>query len=163
MKITADSRRGCKSQARLLYPTIHFDIRDDNNIHELLTGEMQEKALMMRMVPLSTVFDSFQRMVRDIARAMDKDVDLIIEGGTVEIDKKMVEKLVDPLIHMLRNSVDHGIEKPEDRVNSGKPAIGTLRLLAYYDAGSVVIEVSDDGSGISVGKIKRRPCGKNVC
>jgi len=137
-------------------------IRDDANIYELLTKELQEKALMMRMVPLSTVFDSFQRMVRDIARSMDKEVDLVVEGENVELDKKMVEKLIDPLIHMLRNSVDHGLEKPQDWVKAGKPPRGTVKISAYYDAGSVVIEISDDGGGIDLSKIKEKALRKNM-
>ena len=97
-----------------------FNVRNDTVIQEFLTEELQEKALMLRMVPLSTVFDSFGRMMRDISRSLGKEIDFLVEGGDIELDKKMVEKLGDPLVHMLRNSVDHGVETGEERIRAGK-------------------------------------------
>lgn len=137
-------------------------MRDDNTIHELLIGELQEKALIMRMVPLSMVFESLQRMVRDIARSTGKEVDLVIEGGDIELDKKMVEKIGDPLVHMIRNAIDHGIETPEDRVRVGKPATAKVKLSAFYDSGNVMIELSDDGCGISLEKIREKALKKKM-
>ena len=137
-------------------------VKDDTNIHELLTGELQEKALRMRMVPLSLVFDSLHRMVRDISRSIGKEVDLVIEGGDIELDKKMIDKIGDPLVHMLRNSVDHGVETPQERQKAGKPATGVVKLSACYDAGSVLIELSDDGGGIPLEKIREKALRKKM-
>jgi chemotaxis protein histidine kinase CheA len=114
------------------------------------------------MIPLSTVFDSLHRMVRDISKNLGKDIVLVVEGGDIELDKKMIEKLGDPLVHMLRNSLDHGIEPPEERRKAGKPGTGTVKLSACYDAGSVLIELSDDGGGIPLEKIKERALRKKM-
>ncbi len=137
-------------------------VRNDTVIQEFLTEELQEKALMLRMVPLSTVFDSLGRMMRDISRSLGKEIDFIVEGGDIELDKKMVEKLGDPLVHMLRNSVDHGVETSEERVVAGKSGKGLVRLSASYDAGSVLIELTDDGRGISLEKIREKALKKNM-
>ncbi|MGO9014929.1 MAG: response regulator [Dissulfurispiraceae bacterium] len=139
-----------------------FNVRNDTVIQEFLTEELQEKALMLRMVPLSTVFDSFGRMMRDISRSLGKEIDFLVEGGDIELDKKMVEKLGDPLVHMLRNSVDHGVETGEERIRAGKTAKGMVRLSASYDAGSVLIELTDDGRGISLEKIREKALKKNM-
>jgi chemotaxis protein histidine kinase CheA len=139
-----------------------INIRDDANISDFLTDELQGKALTMRMVPLSTVFDSLHRMVRDILRSLGKEADFIVEGGEIELDKKMIDKLGDPLVHMIRNSLDHGIERPEERTKAGKPACGTLRLSACYDAGSVLIELADDGGGIPLEKIRGKALRKRL-
>lgn len=138
------------------------NVKDDNNIQELLTDELQGKALMMRMVPLSMVFDSLHRMVRDISGALGKEIDFIVEGGDIELDKKMIEKIGDPLVHMIRNSLDHGIENTADRISAGKPARGTIKLSASYDTGSVLIELSDDGDGVPVEKIKEKALRKRM-
>jgi chemotaxis protein histidine kinase CheA len=151
--------------AQSLYPKIKHlaaSIRDDYNLYELLSGELQEKALMMRMVPLSVIFDSMHRMVRDISKSMGKEIDFVVEGGGIELDRKMIDKLGDPLIHMIRNSIDHGIEDSEERLKAGKPERGSIRLSACYDAGSVLIELSDDGRGISVEKIKEKALRKKM-
>ena len=152
-------------RAQALYTQIRqldARIRDDNNIRKLLMEELQEKALTMRMVPLSGVFESLQRTVRDIARSLGKEADLVIEGGEIELDKKMMEKLGDSLLHMVRNAIDHGIESPEERAAAGKPARGVVRLAACYDAGKVVIGLSDDGGGIPLGKIRGRALKKKM-
>ncbi len=141
---------------------IALNVRNDTVIQEFLTEELQEKALMLRMVPLSTIFDSLGRMMRDISRSVGKEIDFLVEGGDIELDKKMVEKLGDPLIHMLRNSVDHGVETSEERVRAGKSGKGTVKLSASYDAGSVLIELTDDGRGISLEKIREKTLKKNM-
>jgi two-component system chemotaxis sensor kinase CheA len=113
-----------------------------------LVEEVRDSALQLRMVPIGTTFSRFQRVVRDISTDLGKDVNLVISGGDTEVDKALVEQIGDPLTHLVRNSMDHGIESAQDRVDRGKPARGTLRLNAFHDSGSIVIEVSDDGGGI---------------
>ncbi len=147
---------------QVILKQLSASMRDDANMQELLTTELQEKALMLRMVPLSTVFDSLPRMVRDVSRAQGKDIEFIIEGGDIGLDKKMIEKIGDPLVHMLRNAVDHGTESPEERRQAGKPAKGTIKLSAHYDAGSVLIELSDDGGGIPLTRIREKALKKNM-
>ncbi len=137
-------------------------MRQDKTLQDILTTEFQEKALMLRMVPLSTVFDPLHRLVRDISNALGKDLDFEINGSGIELDKKMVEKLSDPLVHMLRNSIDHGVEEPQVRQMAGKPPKGRIRLSAAYDAGNIVIELLDDGAGISTAKIKEKALTKKL-
>ncbi|MGR3220682.1 MAG: hybrid sensor histidine kinase/response regulator [Candidatus Anammoxibacter sp.] len=136
--------------------------KDDAISQELQTIELQEKALRMRMLPLSMVFEKFHREVRDTARSFGKDIDFIVEGGETELDKNIIEKLGDPLMHMIRNSIDHGIEKPADRLKIGKPANGYIKLSAYYEGGNVLIEVRDDGAGIPLKKIKEKALQKDI-
>ena len=112
--------------------------------------------MAVRMMPVGQVFQRFPRLVRDLARKLGKQVNLVIEGEDTEADKNVIENLFDPLLHMVRNSLDHGIEGPEERMARGKPAIGTVRLLARHDADQVVIEVVDDGRGIDPEAIKRK-------
>jgi chemotaxis protein histidine kinase CheA/CheY-like chemotaxis protein len=131
-----------------------LSVTDDVNVQEHLTLDLQENALCMRMLPLSTLFDSFRRVVRDLSASLEKEINFITEGGETELDKKMIEKLGDPIIHMIRNGIDHGIETPEERLEAGKPAEGTLRLSACYEGESVLIELSDDGAGIWLEKLK---------
>ncbi len=107
----------------------------------------------MRMVPLKSTFQKMARLVRDVARKSGKEVQFITEGDDTEIDRNMVDSIGDPLVHMMRNSVDHGIESPEQRKAKGKPAQGTVVLRAYHAGGKVVIEVQDDGAGIDPGKV----------
>jgi two-component system chemotaxis sensor kinase CheA len=118
--------------------------------------ELQVDALGLRMLPVSTVFDTFPRAVRDLARERGKEVDLNIQGGDTELDKQMLERINDPLMHMLRNAVDHGIEAPDERAAQGKPRRGTIWLRAYPMGGSIVIEVQDDGRGLSLDAIRAK-------
>lgn len=130
--------------------------KDILNLQSLLNVELREKVLNMRMLPIWTVLDSFPRLVRDISASFGKNIDFIIEGGETELDKKIIEQIGDPLLHMIRNSVDHGIESPEERLKAGKPEMATLRISASYEGGNMLIEVSDDGAGIPIEKIREK-------
>src|SRR5947209_4487500 len=116
----------------------------------LLEAELQELIMRARMVPLGPLFRSYTRVVRDTASGHDKAAQLVTSGDDVEVDTTAVEMLRDPLTHMIRNAIDHGIEMPEQRTASGKPATGTITLAAHHEAGSIVIRLSDDGAGIRV-------------
>ncbi len=117
-------------------------------IHDLVQ-EARDGALSLRMVPIGETFARFQRVVRDVSKALGKDVALEITGGDTELDKAMVESIADPLMHLVRNSLDHGIESADDRVAKGKSGRGRLALNAYHESGQIVIEVSDDGRGLA--------------
>ncbi len=119
----------------------------------LVTSELQEVVTQTRMHPVGSLFSKFPRVVRDLARDMGKSVELKLEGGDVEIDKTILEGLSDPLTHMVRNAVDHGIEVPRDRIAQGKPPEGVVRLKASHQAGQVVIEIADDGKGLAAQKV----------
>ena len=121
-----------------------------------LVEQARNDALGLRMVPVGETFARFQRVVRDVSRQLGKEVELVITGGDTELDKSMVESVTDPLTHLVRNSLDHGIESAADRLAAGKPARGKLALNAYHDAGQIVIEVSDDGRGLNRERIVRR-------
>jgi two-component system chemotaxis sensor kinase CheA len=114
----------------------------------LITSELQETVMVTRMQPVGNVFNKFPRVVHDLARDLGKNVELILEGKDVELDKTIIEAINDPLTHLVRNSVDHGIESPEERANTGKDQKGKIILRAYHKAGQVNIEISDDGKGL---------------
>ena len=118
-----------------------------------LVEEVRDSALSLRMVPIGTTFRRFDRVVRDVSVGLDKDVSLVVTGGDAEVDKALVERIGDPLLHLVRNSLDHGIEPCAERLLRGKPARGTLSLNAFHDAGSIVIEVADDGRGLDRDRI----------
>jgi two-component system, chemotaxis family, sensor kinase CheA len=118
-----------------------------------LVEEVRDSALNLRMVQIGATFGRFQRVVHDMSKDLGKDIHLVISGEDTELDKTVVEKIGDPLTHLVRNSMDHGIESAEERIAAGKPAHGTLRLNAYHDSGAIVIEVSDDGGGLKRDKI----------
>ena len=113
------------------------------------TREIQESVMSMRMLPVNMTFNRFPRVVRDLSQKLDKKVELVIEGGNTEIDKSMIEKLVDPLTHLVRNSIDHGIEKPEQRIAAGKSETGTVVLRAEQKGSAIVISIIDDGAGLN--------------
>ncbi|MBI6705355.1 chemotaxis protein CheA [Pseudomonas viridiflava] len=121
-----------------------------------LVEEILDGALHLRMIPIGDTFNRFRRVVRDVSQELGKDIDLIISGAETELDKTVVEKIGDPLMHLLRNSMDHGIESAEARRASGKSAKGHLSLNAYHDSGSIVIEIADDGAGLNRERILER-------
>jgi len=120
------------------------------------TRDLQESVMSIRMIPMSIVFSRFPRMLRDVANKLGKKVELVTLGEATELDKGLVEKITDPLTHLVRNSVDHGIESPQDRLAAGKTEHGTITLSASHQGGSIVIEVRDDGRGLSREKILRK-------
>ncbi|MGN6527607.1 MAG: chemotaxis protein CheA [Burkholderiaceae bacterium] len=117
------------------------------------TRDLQEAVMSIRMIPMSMVFNRFPRMLRDLAGKLGKKVELVTQGEATELDKSLVEKITDPLTHLVRNSCDHGIESPADRLAKGKPEHGTVTLVASHQGGSIVIEVRDDGRGLSRQKL----------
>ncbi|CAI4157125.1 chemotaxis protein CheW [Alteromonas macleodii] len=128
------------------------------------TREIQESVMSMRMLPLTATFNRFPRLVRDLAGKLGKQVELVLQGGSTEIDKSLIEKIVDPLTHLVRNSIDHGIEMPDKRVGAGKPEKGTVILSAEQKGGSIIISIIDDGGGLHRDKIldKARSNGLTV-
>ena len=139
-----------------------MESKESLNLQALLTTLLRDKVLEMRMMPLSTVLNKFPRMVRDLSTAHGKKVNLVIEGDDTELDKKIIEKISDPMVHIIRNCFDHGVEKPDERSRLGKPAVATIKVSAGYEGGIVLIEVSDDGAGIRIGKIKERALKKKI-
>jgi two-component system chemotaxis sensor kinase CheA len=127
-----------------------------------LVESIRDSALQLRMVQIGETFSRFNRVVRDTAREIGKEIDLVITGAETELDKSVVEKLGDPLMHLVRNAIDHGIEATALRVERGKSATGTVRLNAFHDSGSIVIEVSDDGGGLPKEKIRAKAVEKGL-
>lgn len=126
------------------------------------TTELQLAIMKTRMIAIGKVFNKFPRVVRDIARETGKEIDLIISGEETELDKQVIESIGDPLLHMIRNSCDHGVEVPEKRQARGKPRVGTVNLSAYHEGNHVVIEIKDDGNGMDAEVLKRKAIEKGV-
>lgn len=120
---------------------------------DMITSELQEAIMRTRMQPISNVFNKFTRVVRDLSKDLGKQIDLVLEGKEVELDKTIIEAINDPLTHLVRNSVDHGIESPDVRLGRKKPAVGKIELKAFHEAGQVNIEIDDDGGGIDGEKV----------
>jgi two-component system chemotaxis sensor kinase CheA len=137
-------------------------LRDDPEVMAIseqvdrLTAELRENSMSMRMLPLRTTFERFRRLVRDLGLELNKQVELAIEGADTELDKTVIDQLNDPLVHLIRNSMDHGVETPETRRAAGKPPGATIKLSAYYSGAQVLIRVSDDGRGLDADAIRAR-------
>ncbi|OJT63632.1 chemotaxis protein CheA [Bacillus altitudinis] len=127
-----------------------------------ISGDLQSIILNMRMVPVETVFNRFPRMIRQLTKELNKKIELIIEGADTELDRTVIDEIGDPLLHLLRNSLDHGIESPEERVKKGKPEKGTVLLKAYHSGNHVFIEVEDDGGGINRKKVLEKALERGV-
>ena len=139
------------------------EILSDTTTHiGRVTNDLQMEIMKARMLPLAEVFNRFPRLIRDLARQSGKEIDFIIEGEETELDRSLLEEITDPLIHLLRNAVDHGIESREERINKGKPPQGKVILRAYQEENSVVIVVEDDGRGLDVEKIKDKVVGMGL-
>jgi two-component system chemotaxis sensor kinase CheA len=135
-----------------------LSFRLNNSLHGLdrVTREFQEQIMSIRMVPIGPVFEQFKRFVRDTAHSLGKEIKLKIEGGDTELDKTVIEKIGDPLKHMIRNAIGHGIESSRDREAKGKSSAGTVTLKAYHQEGNVFIDVIDDGQGIDLAKVRKK-------
>jgi two-component system chemotaxis sensor kinase CheA len=129
---------------------------------ERITTSLHDAVMKVRMVPIERVFNRFPRLIRDLSKELNKDIELIMTGEETEVDRTVIDEIGDPLIHLLRNSADHGIESHEDREKSGKNKVGNIYLKAYHDGNTVVIEVQDDGAGINVVKIKKKALEKGI-
>ena len=132
------------------------DLADSAALLARTTNEIQESIMKVRMVPIGQVFDRFPRLVRDVAKARGKEVQFVISGAETDLDKTIVDEVGEPLMHLLRNNVDHGIEPPDEREKLGKPRVGTISLNAYHEGNQIIIEVSDDGGGINLEKVRAR-------
>jgi two-component system chemotaxis sensor kinase CheA len=139
-----------------------YDLLRNTAHQEKIIRELQELSMSMRMVPISGIFKKMVRMTRDLSKKAGKEIELIMEGEQTELDRTIVDKLADPLIHMIRNSVDHGIESPEKRAAAGKPPAGRIQLRAYHAAGSIVIEISDDGKGLNREKLLEKAISRGA-
>ncbi|MHB1407162.1 MAG: chemotaxis protein CheW [Desulfitobacteriaceae bacterium] len=139
-----------------------------NNLNETnvylgrLMNDLQESVMRLRMVPIGTVFNRFPRLVRDLSRKTGKDIELVLKGEDTELDKTVVEVIGDPLMHLIRNSVDHGIESPEERRAGGKPETGHITLDAYHEGNHIAILVSDDGAGLPLAKIRQNAIARGM-
>jgi len=143
----------------------------DTNVEELsetvghiarITGDLQDQIMKARMLPIETVLNRFPRMVRDLAQKVNKEIKLELNGGDTELDRSVIEVIGDPLLHILRNSVDHGIESPEDRVAAGKPSGGSIVVSAKHQENHIVIDIIDDGRGIDLERVKRKAVEKGL-
>lgn len=142
-----------------------YDMQDANEVVtgvENLVEEIRDQALQLRMVQIGETFSRYRRVVRDVSKELSKDIDLVITGGEAELDKTVVEKINDPLTHLIRNSLDHGIEPPEERIRKGKSSKGTLRLNALHDSGHIVIQIADDGAGLDLDKLRAKAEAKGL-
>lgn len=150
--------------SRALDPAVYQQLLTGLTDLDRNTRDLQESVMSIRMIPMSIVFSRFPRMLRDLASKLGKKVDFVTQGEATELDKGLVEKITDPLTHLVRNSCDHGVEMPADRIRAGKSETGTITLSAAHQGGSIVIEVRDDGRGMSREKIlsKARERGLDV-
>ena len=138
------------------------DLKEAGSNISRIADELQTSVMSIRMLPVKTVFQRFPRLVRDLARSLGKEVRLVVEGEGIELDKTILEQIGDPLVHVIRNAVDHGLETPEERRAKGKEASGQLTLRALHEAGGVAIEVTDDGRGLDAAALKRKAVEKGL-
>ena len=153
------------SQARLTQVSAH---KEDSELVESveeierLTGELRDSVLNIRMMPIGTIFNKFRRLVRDLSSQLDKKIDLVTQGAETELDKTVLERLDEPLVHLIRNSLDHGIESPGVREQNGKPQKGTIVLSASHKGTNVVITIQDDGVGLNVESIRQKAVDRGL-
>ncbi|GAB6281317.1 MAG: chemotaxis histidine kinase/response regulator CheAY2 [Ignavibacterium sp.] len=138
------------------------DLEETHRQIDLMTSEIQLAVMKIRMIKIAKVFNKFPRLVRDMSKETKKEIQLLINGEDTELDKTLIEEINDPLVHIIRNSIDHGIELPEVRLLKGKPKIGTIKISAYQEGNNVVIIVEDDGKGINPEEIKAKTISKGI-
>ena len=138
------------------------DLTETMEQMDRITTDLQNVVMKVRMVPIDNVFSRFPRMVRDLARDLNKEIELVIEGKETELDRTVIDEIGDPLVHLLRNSIDHGIEDPAERISAGKPEYGRVTLSARHEGNNVVIEVKDDGKGLDPEKIIKKAIQKEL-
>lgn len=138
------------------------ELKDSVQAHDTLMSDLHERALQMRMLPLNVVFDPLAHMARELARTLNKQVVCEVSGSDIELDRQMIDHLSDPLIHLLRNALDHGLETPEERKAAGKPELGRITLRAFQDGNWVVVEMHDDGRGIALDAIRQKALSKQL-
>ncbi|RUM90951.1 MAG: chemotaxis protein CheA [Thermovibrio sp.] len=155
LKVTADVEKDCRSE------TVEKLVEAVTSLDRTVS-DLQVAVMKLRMQPIKKIFSKFPRLVRDLARKLSKKVQLVIEGEDTELDRSILDKLEDPLIHLIRNSLDHGIEPPEERIAKGKPEVGTIRLFAYHEGDHIVVGIEDDGRGIDPEKIKKKAVEKGL-
>ena len=150
-------------QLGTLISHLKYAAYEDTTQLDTLSNELQSGIQTLRLLPLSTVFNLFPRMVRDLGKQQGKQINLVIEGGDIKADKRILEEMKDPLLHILRNAIDHGIETPQERESLGKSPTATLRLRGYQTSGRIGIEVLDDGRGLNLDNIKRTALRRGIC
>ncbi|MDZ8087183.1 MAG: hybrid sensor histidine kinase/response regulator [Nostoc sp. DedQUE12b] len=146
-----------------LVKTLQSSLSEDTTRLEQLSNDLEEGIRTLRLLPFATIFNLFPRMVRDLAQQQGKLVELILEGKDTLADKRLLEEMKDPLMHILRNAIDHGIEPPQERERLGKPTTATIRLRAYQTPTNIVLEISDDGRGLDLDKIKQIAVKRGIC
>lgn len=127
-----------------------------------ISGDIQELVTKLRMVPVSFIFERFPRLVRDLSKTLEKEIDLQMEGQETELDRTVIDEIGDPMVHIIRNCIDHGIEQPADRKKAGKPEKGLIKISAYQEGSGVIIEVTDDGKGIDAAKVRSKALAKGI-
>lgn len=152
----------CANMNQLIGSTEDSNLQESSMLAMRLLNEVREISLKLRMVPIGDSFQKYTRTVRDLGKELGKDIKLITEGNETELDRNIVDKLGDPLTHLVRNACDHGLETPEEREKKGKPKQGTIKLNAYHEAGSVIIEITDDGNGIQKEKVWQKGIDKGL-
>jgi len=139
-----------------------WELKDNVQTQDSLMMELHDRTLIMRMLPLNIVFEPAARLVRELARSIGKQVECQISGAEIELDRQIIDKLADPIVHLIRNAVDHGLERPDIRLAAGKPVIGMLQLTARQDGGNVVIDIRDDGAGIPLSTVLDKAVRKGL-
>ncbi|TPP05502.1 chemotaxis protein CheA [Rhizobium glycinendophyticum] len=135
---------------------VDLGLRSVSEEIERLAGELRDTMMVLRMMPVASLFSRFRRLVHDLARETGKEIELVTTGETTEVDKTVIDRLADPLVHLVRNSIDHGLELPQDRIASGKPAVGQVVLSAHQTGSEVVITIKDDGRGIDRARVRAK-------
>lgn len=138
------------------------ELEDTTKLIDMMTNELQQLVMKTRMVKIGKVFNKYPRLVRDLSKSADKKINLIIEGEETELDKTLIEEINDPLVHIIRNSIDHGIEKEDERINAGKNPVGTIKLSAEHEGNNILITIEDDGKGIDPEVIKSKAISKGL-